>query len=203
MTRYFSPHIPWLTLCIPVEWISEQLVVTANISAGMYVLAFLHSCHSTTTNITTLNFALRNHSQNVNTPNYFNRGARTNEKIQSHFQNCFTHSVHCIWIELWNKNDVGTSIFLPKSHQNAHTNVWRNTIMAVLPPTVLCIHYVALLGFCSMHAGSSKRPATPKPNRLARSRWPTFLYTTERKREGTHTTGLKNVDPRRKYYYPT
>jgi len=58
MTRYFSTHIPWLALSIPVEWISEHLVVTANISAGTYVLAFLHSYHSTTTNIT-YNFKLR------------------------------------------------------------------------------------------------------------------------------------------------
>lgn len=74
MTRYFSPHIPWLALCIPVEWISEQLVVTANISAGTYV----HSYHGTTTyNFT---FRVKNHSQNVNIPKDFNRGARTNEK---------------------------------------------------------------------------------------------------------------------------
>jgi hypothetical protein len=94
--------------------------------------------------------------------------------------------------------------FFSRNHFRTRTRTsWSDTIMAVLPPTAWCIHYVALLGFCSMHAGSSKRPATPKPNRLAQSRWPTFLYTTVRKWEGTHTTGLKNVDPRRKYYYPT
>jgi len=95
-TRYFSPHIPWLALCIPAEWISERLVVTANISAGTYVLAFLHTYHFTSTNITTLNFALKTHSQNVNTRNDFNRGARTNKKRQSHYQNCFTHSIHFV-----------------------------------------------------------------------------------------------------------
>lgn len=58
MTRYFSPHIPWLALCIPVDWISGQLEATANISAGTLVLAFLHS-NNTTTNVTTLNFALK------------------------------------------------------------------------------------------------------------------------------------------------
>lgn len=69
-------------------------MVTANISAGTYVLALLHSYHSTTTNITTLNFTLKNHSQNVNTRNDFNRGARTNEKKDSHITRIASHMLY-------------------------------------------------------------------------------------------------------------